>query len=356
MKRLIAINGQFTARRMTGQERFAYQLVTELDKYTNIKNFILIVPSNAKNIPILYHIRIIKYGKAKGSLWEQSFFAFFCLRHHCISLNLCSIMPLLSPGIICIHDLSYKVHPEYCKTIYAKVSQIWHKVQYHFAWRFSPLILTVSEYSKNQMQDIYHVDPKRICVLGNGWDHFEHIIEDDSVFIKRKELFNQPYFFILGSLAPNKNIPWILNVALKYPQYNFLIGGNANLKASGTDYKQEEYTNVHFLGYISDGYVKSLMKHCRAFIFPSFFEGFGIPPLEALSVGAEVIVSKVSCLPEIFGNSVHYIDPYHFDVDLEQLLKEPIGDANKILEKYRFPIFAEKLVKTLNTNKIIDRT
>lgn len=346
-KHPIVINGQFTARRTTGQERFAYEIVCEIDKICSVGDFELVVPTTARNVPLLKNIPIIKYGKAKGSLWEQTFFTWYTIRHNAMSLNLCSIMPLLKPGVICIHDLSYKVNPQYFKTFYAKISQLWHKIQYHFAWCFSPVIFTVSEYSKQQMVDIYHVKPERIIVIGNGWEHFERIKDDESLKVRKPYLFVRPYFFSLGSLAPNKNIQWILRVAKLHPQYNFFIAGNANLKAYGEDYKECDYPNVKFLGYISDGEIKYLMRHCKAFIFPSFFEGFGIPPLEAMSVGAKVILAKSSCLPEIFKNSGYYIDPYNSNIDLEELLSKQIEPAEEVLNKYKFGRFAKLIYNAL---------
>lgn len=347
----IMINGQFTTRRMTGQERFAFEIVSELDKIQTNLDFILVVPKNASNIPKLKNIPIIKYGKAKGSLWEQTFFAYYTIRHKALSLNLCSVMPLLKPGIICIHDLSYKVNPQYFKTIYAKISQMWHKLQYYFAFRYSPLILTVSEYSRQQMLTIYRVEQKRIVVIGNGWEHFEKIKEDINIEEKHPDLFEKPYFFSLGSLAPNKNIEWILEVAQLHPQYNFYIAGNANLQVYGKDYSENDLMNVKFLGYISDEEVKAFMKRCKAFIFPSYFEGFGIPPLEALSVGAKVIASNTSCLPEILQDTCYYIDPYNTNVNLDILLSQSVKKPDAILAKYKFKNFARILVDNLKLKK-----
>lgn len=166
-KRLIAINGQFTNRKLTGQERFAFELLLELDKIVehSFLRFELVIPQDAANVPNLQNINIKKFGKAKGSLWEQLYFTYYLFRTGAVSLNLCSIMPVLRPGIICIHDLSYKVNPSYFKTLYARISQIWHKFQYWLAWHFSPIIYTVSEYSKQQMIDIYHVNPDKIIVI-----------------------------------------------------------------------------------------------------------------------------------------------------------------------------------------------
>lgn len=347
--RNIVINGQFTNRRMTGQERFAYELVSYLDELAQSSHieFTLVVPKDAWNVPSLRNIPVVRYGKAKGSLWEQTYFTFYMMTHKGVSLNLCSIMPVFKPGIVCIHDIAYKLFPEFNTTTYSRISRVWHLCQYWAAKHFSPLILTVSDFSKRQMADIYKIEPDRIAVLGNGWDQFEKIESDESYGTEHPELFEKPYFFSLGSLAPNKNISWILEVARKHPQYNFLIGGNASLKAYGTDYKEQDYQNVKFVGYISDGAVKYLMGHCKAFLFPSFFEGFGIPPLEALSTGAKIVVSNAACLPEIFGDSAYYIDPHDTNVDLDSLLAQPFGDGKEILERNRFNRFAKLLVNTL---------
>ena len=96
-------------------------------------------------------------------------------------------------------------------------------------------------------------------------------------------------------------------------------------------------------GYITDGEIKYLMANCKAFIFPSFFEGFGIPPLEALSVGAKIIVSNTSCLPEIFGDSAYYIDPHNYNINLDDLLSISVKDRQLVLNRFRFRIFAKRI-------------
>lgn len=147
----------------------------------------------------------------------------------------------------------------------------------------------------------------------------------------------------MGSLAPNKNIDWVLKIAQIHPQYIFNIAGRNGLKEYGLNYNEEDFPNVNFLGYITDGEIKYLMANCKAFIFPSFFEGFGIPPLEALSVGAKIIVSNTSCLPEIFGDSAYYIDPHNYNINLDSLLSSSVKDKQLVLNRFHFRIFAKKI-------------
>ena len=92
--------------------------------------------------------------------------------------------------------------------------------------------------------------------------------------------------------------------------------------------------NIVQLGYITDGEIKSIMSNCKAFIFPSFYEGFGIPPMEALACGAKIIISNSSCLPEIYGESAYYISPYDYDVDLDELLKKDVAPPKACLDNF----------------------
>jgi glycosyltransferase involved in cell wall biosynthesis len=94
--------------------------------------------------------------------------------------------------------------------------------------------------------------------------------------------------------------------------------------------------NILLPGYLDDGKVKALMERCKAFILPSYYEGFGLTPLEALSCGAKIIVANAASLPEIYGKTAHYIDPFDTEVDLDKLLQEPVEDPDAILEKYSY--------------------
>lgn len=150
----------------------------------------------------------------------------------------------------------------------------------------------------------------------------------------------------LSSLSPQKNFVWVKEVAKRNPNKKFLIVGRAEgFTKLGADDLQE--SNLHFTGYLTDGEIKSLMKGCRAFIHPAVYEGFGIPPIEALACGAELIVSAAACLPEVYGNSAHYIEPHNYDVDLDELLKEPVAPASRVLDKYSWSSEAKKLLNLL---------
>lgn len=92
------------------------------------------------------------------------------------------------------------------------------------------------------------------------------------------------------------------------------------------------------------------MKNCKAFVFPSYYEGFGIPPLEALSVGAKIIVSNTASLPEIYADTALYISPDDTDVQLKKLLEGKTAAPDEILKKYTYDAAAQKLLETLRNS------
>jgi glycosyltransferase involved in cell wall biosynthesis len=97
------------------------------------------------------------------------------------------------------------------------------------------------------------------------------------------------------------------------------------------------------LGYLPDVRVKALMERCKAFILPSYYEGFGLTPLEALACGASIIVSNAASLPEIYGDTAHYIDPTNANVDLDVLLSQPVADPAPLLKKYSYDASAAQV-------------
>ena len=344
----IIINGEFCARRLTGQERVARELVLELDKLVEGDFPVsLVVPEYAQDVPELNHIGVIRAGRVKGSLWEQLCLAPYAVKRRAYCLNICSIAPLCSEGSIFIHDICYKERPEYFTSFYARVSQAWHKIHFHYAWHRADRVYTVSEYSKNRMVEVYGVDPSKVTVVYPGWSYFESVVPDPEISERFPALSEGGFYYSLGSLAPNKNLGWIMDAARRNKESLFVVAGGFNATAYGSLLEGGIPENVLFVGYVSDGESKYLMQRCKAFILPSEYEGFGIPPLEALSVGAQVIVSNVTCLPEVYEDAVHYIDPKNPEVDLDALLREPVNPPDRVLAKCDYAKMASSVYKDL---------
>lgn len=343
-----AINGRFVVRKLTGQERFATELLRELDKLCEKDEFVLVVPEYAETLPDFQNIKVVKYGTVKSHFWEQINLYRYCKIHHLVSVNLTSTCPLLDSGIVCCHDAAiYEIRDLLTQNLYGKLGTVWKRWMIEAVKRSKYPIITVSHYSKARLAKFMKVPESRFHVISNAWQHYTRVEEDDTIFDKLPEGYKRgEYFMALSSLSPQKNFMWVKEVAKRNPAKKFIIVGKSEgFTKMGASELQE--SNLHFTGYLSDGEIKSLMKGCRAFIHPAVYEGFGIPPIEALSCGAELIISTAACLPEIYDKSAHYIDPHNYEVDLDELLRQPIAPASEVLERYSWAGEAKKLLALL---------
>ena len=322
-----AINGKFLEQEVTGAQRYAVEMLHELDKISNGMNISLVISKKLKHIPNLDNIKVIPYGFGKGLFWEQVSFVFYLLCNSAISINLCGVCPAMKPnGITVLLDIRNNVHREWVpQKTQAKLAAYWHIFQSWIICRFSKKIITISEFSKNEIVKFYKVEAEKISVIPCSWQHIDNA---------SKNTGSGNYYFGLSSIAKHKNFKWILEVAKRNPSLQFKIAGSLNPKRFDVDLDFGKLPNVEFLGYVSDEDAQNLMQNAKAFLFPSIYEGFGIPPMESLALGTPVIVSDIPVMREVYGNSAHYIDPYNYDVDLENILQEPVASASEVLERY----------------------
>lgn len=343
----IVFSGLVYGQKPTGIYRYANEILLEIDRKTAKNEFELVVPAYAENIPDFKNINVIRHGIVKGLLWEQTSLLMYLLKNKAISINFTNSMPILRPGVIVIHDVGYKVNPSFYQSVHGKMAMWWHRFNYWWASICKIPVITVTDYSKKSIEKYYHIDAGKITVIGNAWQHIERVIEDD-LAIAKYDLKSKQYYFTLGSLSKRKNTEWIYQAATKFPEDEFVVAGAA-AKNSRTD-ENDIPSNVKRIGYITDSEMKSLMRNCKAFLFPSFFEGFGIPPLEAMSVGAAVIVSNASCLTEIYGDAVSYIDPLIVPDRLTMFYDE--DKTRSILEKYSWSRSADMMLEFIrNMNR-----
>jgi glycosyltransferase involved in cell wall biosynthesis len=156
------------------------------------------------------------------------------------------------------------------------------------------------------------------------------------------------YFFSMSSIAPTKNFKWVIEAAKQNRNHIFIIAGGTDPKSFGIS-SLEEVPNVRYVGRVSDEDAKLLMRDCKAFLFPSYYEGFGIPPMEALACGAsEVVVSDIPVMHEVCGTSAHYIDPFDYrNIDMNRIMCGTVSDGSYVLEKYGWEESAKILLNVL---------
>jgi glycosyltransferase involved in cell wall biosynthesis len=323
----------------SGVDRYAYNIVQELDGLCAGKDIEILIPPHVSNVPEYKNIK--KVFAKSGKFWTQGVFGTYARLHGCVPVNLCNEVSVIAPkGIVCLHDVCYAESEELFPQIkdYPRDEIDWFNKIYQRIKKKAEQIITVSEFSKGRIVDRLGIARNKIAVIGNGWQHFSEVKQDENV-LEKYSLQEKSYFFTVSSPNKNKNLSWVLECAKANPEETFVVAGK-NLERI---IESEECQNVIYIGFARDEQMKTLMAHCKAFIFPSYYEGFGIPPLEALSTGCRIIVSDRASLPEIFGDSAVYISPDDPYVNLAELLAQKVSDGREILERYSWKNSARKL-------------
>lgn len=339
-----AINGRFLTRGITGVDRYAREIVRELDGMVSPGEGEIVVPRNAKLVePLeLGNIRYVRYGQHDGHLWEQVEYSNYCRKNCLLPVNLCNTAPMRNPGVVCIHDMAVRAN----EGNYSRPFVAWYRVLYSAITRRATAIVTVSEFSKSEIEKYYPTTRGKISVIPNAWQHVERVRADEGA-LSKYGLYSGEYWFAMSSLSPNKNLMWLVETALLNPNETIAIAGGMNHKVFG-DHGIPDAENVRYLGYVSDGEAKALMENCKGFLFPTFYEGFGIPPMEAMACGVSfVIVSNTKVMHEIYNDSVIYIDPHQPLKLLDDKTKKPLDSVNNILNEYSWKESADKLLSVI---------
>ena len=328
VKKKVVISGKVLCSKTNGIPRYAQELIKHLDSLFEFEKFDidLIVPVDidVSNIPKLDNISVVKKGK-KCHGWDLLYAEPYAAKEDSLLLNFAGNGGLYKNSIRCIHDirpLSYDI----CHAKKTKKTAL-YKLNFYLATNNNKAIVTVSDFCRDEISRYFKKDIKSVNVFPEGWEHINDI-KDIHLDIEPKS-----YYFSIGSLAPHKNFEWVLEVAKNNPESKFIISGGINNKIWNYNIDFNKVKNVEFIGYISDEEMKAYMKNAKALLFPSLYEGFGIPPLEALALGTPVIASNISVLHEIYANSIHYVDPMEYDYNLDSILSKPVDSAEAILEK-----------------------
>lgn len=332
----IVINGLALgfAKNITGIQRAAHELIYRLDSLLESENLSVkyvynvdnlnqvIVPERLKNIqpiPVKPDGKKMWKTRALRKIVKEED-AFLC----CISLETAFLRNQIS-FIYDIRPVTTKFDTLKFRTKY-RIYMLLQKINTQF-------IMTDSEYQKKAIAKYLHVSDSKITVLYMGYEHALNVEKDDGIFDKYPQLKNGGYYYTLGSLAPHKNINWIIEVARRNKDKLFVVAGGKDLRVWKDNVEVTGIDNLLFLGYVSDGENRSLMENCQAFIHPSKYEGFGIPPLEALAYGAKIFISNATCLPEIYEDCAVYFSPDDYDVDLDAMQNQVVAAPDKIFAK-----------------------
>lgn len=334
----IVINGTVLCDQITGIPRYVYEVVTRLDPLLAGTGLDVRLAyrddGRPLHLPKLQNIRIVPL-KAVRYGYNMVVLPQYLHKNHAFYCGLASDVVLQRRSAVVLHDIRPLV-------LAGDKASFRFKFRAHcntIKW-FAGHIFTDSRNQRDLICQTLGIAPDRVGVVWAGWEHMQPITPDDGIFARQPRLQSGQYFYALGSMAAHKNYKWIREVARRNPQQLFAVAGGKDLRAFGEDKEAVDTGNILYLGYVTDAENKALMQHCKAFLHPAVFEGFGIPPLEALSVGAKILLSNASCLPELYGDHAQYFDPADYTVDLDALLQKPVAPPAALLEKFSWDAMA----------------
>lgn len=313
---VVWINARFLQRTVTGVERVARELITALaarlddsgscvtDNGTRL-SFRLIAPLSMPVASPWPNISLHRAGWGGGHVWEQTTLPAVTSGEWLISL--CNTGPLFKRRqVLFIHDAQPFAVPD----SFTWQFRWWYRVLYSVAGRMVDVILTNSKHSKDELVRRVGLDPEKIRETWLGVEHVKRTEPDDSVFARHR-LPAEPYLLAVSSVNPNKNFRCVLKALdiLGPDAPPCVIAGQRYDRVFGDTHLDE--SRIRHVGYVSDAELYALYSRALCLLFPSFYEGFGLPPVEAMTLGCPAIVSETSVMPEICGEAALYCDPSH---------------------------------------------
>lgn len=301
----IVINGTVLCDNITGIPRYVYENVVRLDKLIEGTGLDVRIAYRDDGRPIhlpeLKNIRLVPL-KSIPYFYNLVVLPAYLRRTHAFYVGLASDMLLTRRSVVVLHDI---------RPLVMDTDKGFFRFKFWVhclstKW-FAQRVFTVSDNQRHLISEKLGIPLDKIGITYNGWEHMKNVTPDESIFDKMPGVKKGEYFYALGSLAKHKNFKWIREVARRSPDKTFVVAGGKDLRAFGDDAEAKDTHNVFYPGYVSDAENAALMKHCKLFLHPAVFEGFGIPPLEALALGAPVALANATCLPELYGLSLIHI-------------------------------------------------
>lgn len=225
--------------------------------------------------------------------------------------------------VMTIHDLTFLKYPQFCTNI---VKQYTQRIKKCLQW--TDAIITISQSSKQDIIDYLGFDKDKIFIIYGASRFNLEYLKNINIELIKKNInydFTEPYLLFVSTIEPRKNLINLIKAfnickeKYRIPHHLILIGGKGwQYEAIFAEMENSPFVDyIHHLGYLTDAEVAVFYAHADIFVYPSFYEGFGLPILEAMTLGAPVITSSLSSMPEVGGEAAVYINPH----DVEDLAK-----------------------------------
>ena len=303
------VNGRFLTQPMTGVERYAYQMCRTLANQG--QPFTIVCPR--ADIQACYDtngLDIVHYGHSRSHLWEQCVLPFFFLsKRNYLLVSFTGLGSILvGSKVMTIHDLAFLENPSW----YSRTYYWWYRLMTPLAVRTSRRIITVSQFSRQQIQRNYRFLPEtHITVIPSAVDMETFKPETTVNADTPRQNDAENFVLAVSSIDPRKNFARLIEAFKGIKDCQLRIVGKCNrVFSQQTGLDQQLPENIRFLGRVSDKELNQLYSQAACFVFPSVYEGFGLPPLEAMTRGCPVLASDIPVIREVCADAAIYFDPF----------------------------------------------
>lgn len=326
---MIGIDGHVLGDRSGGNETY-YRNLIEHFSGDQCKNIILFVSKNCDVSKLNFSGKIVRFKSSNAFVRNYIELPWLSLKYKLKVLHLQYFVPFIRfcPVVTTIHDISF----EHFDNIFTKKDYFLQKHLIPYAAKKSKTIFTVSEYSKKDIIEHYRVPEENVVVTYNGISsYFKKLdnTEDDKMDLLEKYDVPEKYILCVGNLQPRKNIKRLLQAYIKFKKETnadipLVIVGKKAWMFEGIF---EDVVNnglekqVILTDYVSDKDLVKIYNQATIFVYPSIFEGFGLPVAEAMACGVPVVTSNVTSIPEVAGDACLLFDPYDVDSISESIVK-----------------------------------
>ncbi len=293
-------------------------------------------------LPLFLELLFKRFVSFHRLIWNIFFLPVIAKKYDLVYSFTSHGSPFIKNQIITIHDLICFQYPEQNKFQY-----IYFKYILPSIIKSCKKIVVISEFTKQDVIKHYKVNPDKLVVIYCGHDHLKDLdTSTEKADLEELESLTggQSFFLTVGASLAHKNVDKIIEAMQAVPGYLLLVTGPNNsyysqLKLST---KKKNYKNIIFLNYVSDSFLKMLYKNCVANVYLSSYEGFGSTPLEAAMSNKISVVADKSVLPEIYGDSVMYVNPENI-AEVKKTFTSVVSlDFNDIVFKDKFPDLIKK--------------
>ncbi|WP_299361833.1 glycosyltransferase family 1 protein [Winogradskyella sp.] len=339
-----------------GMDRVALELIKNLQVLDKENEYFIFVKPDADNkvISNTENFHIVEVDGGPYPIWEQFKLpklakAYNCDVLHCTSNT--APLTLQMPLVTTLHDVIFKEGNVLKQLVssaswYQKIGNLYRRLIVNSIVKKSDQLITVSNFEKQNISNIYQLDHTKIQTVHNGVNENFKAVIDNNVKAEVKQKYNLPEHFLLhiGNTDPRKNTARVLKAFYRYiSEFSedlklVLVGFNeAKLNAILKAISLEEALSgkIILTGYVADKDLPVLFSLSELFLFPSLREGFGIPIIEAMACGVPVITSNTSSMPEVAGDAACLVDPKNTESIYKAIVKVRSNEAykNQLIEK-----------------------